>query len=92
VGDLLLLSVPGFVLPARSGRLAYPHRTALVVLAVSVAIETAQWLLPIGRVASIDDVILNTISAALAACASRGLQARRPVPVQPPVDADAGGS
>lgn len=71
VGNLLLLSAVGFLVPLRFRRLASVPRTALVAMAVSGAIETCQYLLPVGRVASVDDVILNTVGAAVAAVVSR---------------------
>ncbi len=50
-------------------------------LALSLGIEALQWLLPVGRVVDVDDVILNVAGAAvgalLAAVALRGLRAVR---------------
>lgn len=71
VGNLMLLSALGFLAPVRYRVLASLPRTALLAMAVSCAIETAQYVLPIGRVASVDDVLLNTTGAALAAIVSR---------------------
>jgi glycopeptide antibiotics resistance protein len=42
-----------------------------VAAAGSVLIETLQYVLPLARVASVDDVLLNSAGAGLAALASR---------------------
>lgn len=94
VGNLLLLSAVGFLVPLRFRRLASVPRTALVAMAVSGAIETCQYLLPVGRVASVDDVILNTVGAAAAALVSRPWWASsrggitRPAPDRPTWQSD----
>lgn len=41
-----------------------------IACAASIAIETAQWALGLGRVCSIDDVLLNTLGAVPAALLS----------------------
>jgi hypothetical protein len=71
VGNLLVFAAFGFFAPRR-----WPLSTATVVAiagAASIAIEALQFLLGIGRVSSVDDVLLNTTGAALAALASRAL-------------------
>ncbi|MGN6722681.1 MAG: VanZ family protein [Marmoricola sp.] len=71
VGNLLLLSVPAFLAPIRFRALASLPRITLLMAALSCAIETCQYLLPIGRIASVDDVMVNSAGAALAALLSR---------------------
>lgn len=44
-----------------------PGRTIPVGFLVSVAVEAAQYVLPLGRAVDVDDVVLNTIGAALGA-------------------------
>jgi glycopeptide antibiotics resistance protein len=64
VGNLLVLAAYGFF----AGR-CWPARfwTVMgVAAAVAVSIETLQYTLGLGRVASSDDVLLNTAGAALA--------------------------
>jgi glycopeptide antibiotics resistance protein len=61
----IVLFIPlGFVLGLRTGRWI----TAVgIAFAVSVAVETLQALLPLGRTANVDDVILNTLGGAVGA-------------------------
>jgi hypothetical protein len=71
VGNLFVFAAFGFFAPRR-----WPVSTATVVAlaaAGSVAIEVTQYLLGIGRVTSVDDVLLNTAGAGLAALVSRRL-------------------
>lgn len=70
VGNMLLLAAVGALVPLRFRALASVPRATLVAMALSCAIETCQYVLPIGRVASVDDVILNTAGAAVAALGS----------------------
>lgn len=51
--------------------------TVAVVAATSLTIETAQAVLPLGRTANIDDVLLNTLGGALGAAAATMLLRRR---------------
>lgn len=67
LGNLLLLAGIGFFGPMRFRLMASVTRTTLLAMTMSCAIEVCQYTLPIGRVASIDDVILNTSGAATAA-------------------------
>lgn len=76
VGNMMLLAAVGLLAPMRFRALASVTRTTLVAMALSCAIETCQYVLPIGRVASVDDVLLNTTGAALAAMFSRPWWAR----------------
>jgi len=69
VGNLLVFAAFGFFAPWR-----WPIRLATVLAvaaAASVTVETSQYLLGIGRVCSVDDVLLNTLGAGLAATLSR---------------------
>ncbi|GAA3442934.1 VanZ family protein [Planomonospora venezuelensis] len=75
-GNLLVFAALGAMLPVRSPRLASPGRVAAVAAAASLTVETLQYLLDLGRVSSVDDVILNTAGAVLAAFVTRRWWAR----------------
>lgn len=62
--NILLLVPFGFLLTLRTGR---ARRTVAVTMAISVLVEILQAVLPLGRTANIDDVILNTLGAAIGA-------------------------
>jgi hypothetical protein len=81
-GNLVLLSPLGALCPLRIPPLRPLPRLALAAMAVSIAIETGQYLLHSGRVASTDDVLLNTLGATVAARLARSLWAatNRPIP------------
>lgn len=69
VGNLAVFAAFGALAPIR-----WPlsFRQVVVVAAVgSVTVESLQFLLGLGRVASVDDVLLNTSGAALAAVLTR---------------------
>jgi hypothetical protein len=78
-GNLLVLAALGFFLPLRfrlapdTGRHAVAVLTRVAVLAagVSATVEALQYVLDLGRVASVDDVLVNTVGAVLAALCSR---------------------
>lgn len=70
-GNLLVLAGVGFFLPVRFRWAASLPRILVLAAASSVAIETLQWVLAIGRVSSADDVLVNTVGAVLAAACSR---------------------
>lgn len=70
-GNLLALAALGFFLPVRLRAMGAIPRVAAVAAAVSVLVETAQFVLDLGRVSAVDDVLLNTAGAGLAALASR---------------------
>jgi glycopeptide antibiotics resistance protein len=82
VGLNIVLFVPlGFLLRVRPlGWLA----TVAVVVATSLTIETAQAVLPLGRTANVDDVLLNTLGGVLGAASGSLLLRRRgrPQPVE----------
>ena len=78
VGNLLIFAALGFLVPLRFAVLASLPRILAVAAAGSVLIETAQYVLSLDRVSSIDDVLLNTAGAGLAALASRRWWRSRP--------------
>ncbi|GAA2787705.1 hypothetical protein GCM10010441_10970 [Kitasatospora paracochleata] len=71
VGNLLVLAALGFFAPVRFTALASVRRVLVLGVACSVLIETAQYVLWLDRVSSVDDVLVNAAGAALAARASR---------------------
>jgi hypothetical protein len=70
-GNLMVLAALGFWLPVRFPEFAAPARILLVAVAASTAIEALQYALDLGRVSAVDDVLLNTLGAVLAALVSR---------------------
>lgn len=71
VGNLLVFAALGFLAPLRFAALASVPRILALAAACSVLVETAQYVLQLDRVSSVDDVLLNTAGAGLAALASR---------------------
>lgn len=71
VGNLLLLAALGLLVPVRFANLASIPRVLMVAATCSALIEATQYLLPLDRVASVDDILLNATGAGLAALASR---------------------
>jgi len=71
VGNLLVLAALGFFAPVRFRALASLPRMLALGAACSILIEVAQYVLMLDRVSSIDDVLLNTAGAGIAALASR---------------------
>jgi glycopeptide antibiotics resistance protein len=71
VGNLLVFAALGFFAPMRFAALAAVPRVLALAAGCSVLIETAQYVLQLDRVSSVDDVLLNAAGAALAALASR---------------------
>ena len=74
VGNLLAFAVLGFLLPIRFrlvDAMWAPGVVALVVASLSLLFEVLQFTLRLGRVTSVDDILLNTLGAVLAALASR---------------------
>ena len=69
--------MPGLEFPAagRQSRPQLPSASVPRILALaagcSVMVETAQYVLQLDRVSSVDDVLINTAGAGLAALASR---------------------
>ena len=71
VGNLLIFAALGFFAPMRFTALASMPRILALGAGCSVMVETAQYVLRLDRVSSIDDVLVNAAGAALAALASR---------------------
>ncbi len=71
VANLLVLAALGFFAPIRFAALASVPRILALAAGCSVLIETAQYVLQLDRVSSVDDVLLNTAGAVAAALASR---------------------
>ncbi len=70
-GNLMVLAALGFCLPVRYPAMAAPARILLVAVPASTAIEVLQYALDLGRVSAVDDVLVNTLGAVLAALLSR---------------------
>jgi hypothetical protein len=71
VGNLLVFAALGFFAPMRFAALASVPRILALAAGCSVLIETAQYVLQLDRVSSVDDVLLNAAGAVPAALASR---------------------
>ncbi|MER6070261.1 VanZ family protein [Streptomyces sp. NPDC001817] len=71
VGNLLVFAALGFFAPMRFTALASLPRILALGAGCSVMVETAQYVLWLDRVSSVDDVLVNTVGAVLAALASR---------------------
>ncbi|MBO0841867.1 MAG: VanZ family protein [Nocardioides sp.] len=71
VGNLLVLAALGFFAPIRFLALASLPRVLTLGAACSILIETSQYVFRLDRVSSIDDVLVNTAGAGLAALLSR---------------------
>ena len=83
IGNLLVFAALGFFAPIQFSRLASLPRILALAAAASAAIEVAQYVLQLDRVSSIDDVLLNTAGAGLAALASRSWWRRRSAQADP---------
>ncbi|MER7469850.1 VanZ family protein [Micromonospora sp. NPDC000018] len=84
VGNLLVFAALGFFAPVRLAALAGVGRLFLLGAAGSVLVESLQYALDLGRVSSVDDVLLNATGAALAGLLSRRWWAgRRAAPARP---------
>lgn len=78
-GNLLVLAALGFFLPVRfrlgpgpgPRTVAVLARVAVVLLGVAVTVEVLQYALDLGRVTSVDDVLVNVVGGLLAALCSR---------------------
>ncbi|MGZ0145932.1 VanZ family protein [Kribbella sp. WER1] len=68
IGNLLLFAVLGFFLPLRFA-IGF-RRVVLIAACCSLGIEISQYVFRLDRVSSVDDVLLNTVGAGLAALAS----------------------
>ncbi|MFE9739863.1 VanZ family protein [Streptomyces sp. NPDC006477] len=70
-GNLLVFAALGFFAPMRFAALTSLPRILALGAGCSVLVETAQYVLRLDRVSSVDDVLLNAAGAVLAALASR---------------------
>ena len=70
-GNLLVFAALGFFAPIRFAALASVPRILALGAGCSVLVETAQYVLRLDRVSSVDDVLVNATGAVLAALASR---------------------
>ncbi len=71
VGNLLVFAALGLLAPLRFAALASVSRILALAAGCSILLEIAQYVLRLDRVSSVDDVLLNTAGAGLAALASR---------------------
>lgn len=71
VGNLLIFAALGFFAPIRFATLASVPRILALGVSCSVLVETAQYVLRLDRVSSVDDVLVNAVGAVLAALVSR---------------------
>lgn len=71
VGNVLMFAALGFFAPMRFAALASVPRILVLAASCSVLIEVTQSVLWLDRVSSVDDVLLNTTGAGLAALVSR---------------------
>ncbi|MEU0385761.1 VanZ family protein [Streptomyces chartreusis] len=71
LGNLLIFASLGFFAPMRFAALASAPRILALGAGCSVLVETAQYVLRLDRVSSVDDVLVNAAGAVLAALASR---------------------
>ena len=72
VGNLLIFAALGFLAPLRFRALNSVSRVTALAAGLSAVIETAQYVLRLDRVSSVDDVLLNAAGAGLAALVSVG--------------------
>ncbi|MGW8761078.1 VanZ family protein [Streptomyces sp. NPDC055815] len=71
IGNLLVFASLGFFAPMRWAALASVPRILALGAGCSILVETAQYVLRLDRVSSVDDVLVNATGAVLAALASR---------------------
>jgi hypothetical protein len=71
IGNLLVFAALGFFAPMRFAALASVPRILALGAGCSVLVETAQYVLRLDRVSSVDDVLVNAAGAVLAGLASR---------------------
>jgi hypothetical protein len=76
-GNLLVFAALGAMLPVRSARFASLPWIAGLAAAASLTVELLQYGLRLGRVSSVDDVLVNTAGAVLAAIVTRRWWASR---------------
>jgi glycopeptide antibiotics resistance protein len=83
VGNLLVFAALGFFAPMRVTALTSIRRVLVLAASCSTLIEVAQYVLRLDRVSSVDDVLLNTAGAGLAALLSRRWWLKKPVLHEP---------
>ncbi|MFH8498808.1 VanZ family protein [Streptomyces coeruleorubidus] len=71
VGNLLIFAALGFFAPMRFAAPASVPRILALGAGCSVVVETAQYVLRLDRVSSVDDVLVNAAGAVLAGLGSR---------------------
>ncbi|WP_189953990.1 VanZ family protein [Streptomyces roseolus] len=71
VGNLLVFASLGFFAPVRFAAVATLPRLLALGAGCSALVETAQYVLRLDRVTSVDDVLVNATGAVLAGLASR---------------------
>ncbi|MFC3962361.1 VanZ family protein [Nocardia jiangsuensis] len=71
VGDLLVFAALGFAAPLRFPAPASIPRVLALAAGCSILVEVAPYALRLDRVSSVDDVLLDTAGAGLAARAAR---------------------
>lgn len=76
-GNLLVFAALGALLPVRSRAMSSTARVAAVAAACSTTVEALQYALDLGRVSSVDDVLLNTAGAAIFSVVTRRWWANR---------------
>lgn len=77
-GNLLVFFALGAFAPLRWPRLAGPARLFLVGAAASTLVETLQYVLDLGRVSAVDDVLLNAAGAVIGGLLAQGVGVVRP--------------
>ena len=70
VGKLLVFAAAGCFLPIRFRAFASIPRVLTAAAVCSTAIESLQYALNIGRVSSVDDILINALGAGIAAALS----------------------
>ncbi|MFJ2828754.1 VanZ family protein [Streptomyces sp. NPDC087263] len=70
-GNVALLFAFGLLLPLRSRWCSGFGRVAMVTALLSTGVEAAQYVLDVGRVSSVDDVLINVVGAMAGAQVSR---------------------
>jgi VanZ like family len=89
-GNLMIFAALGFLAPLRFPPLASVRRVLALAGVGSILIEAAQYVLQLDRVSSVDDVLLNTAGAGLAALASRRWWMHRPTASSEPISTGTG--
>ncbi|KUL27053.1 VanZ family protein [Actinoplanes awajinensis] len=82
-GNLVIFAAVGFFAPVRFARFASVPRILALGAGCSVLVETAQYVLQLDRVSSVDDVLVNAAGAVLAGLASRRWWRTKPDPADP---------